>query len=291
MTAKCPICQSTKSSHLSTCRCGYNFIEDKISDKNITRAYYRNLKRTKHWIEPAIFTEKLHKYQQLKKGESRVGVRGGWGYSDTAKLIGSHKSMVSDDIKLVKNASSSPELLKCVSRGQALRLCKSLTFGILSHQFEKYDSEEKLHQYLEANWEMTPFGKEWELRESYAYAGDAGEIDLLAHHRREDCWLVVELKKDKSPDKTVGQILRYMGWLKENRAGKEDKVYGVIVHSYPPDKHLRYALLVTPNVSQKIYYCYKGETKFMESAEAYRLLKFEKLPIDKQKRLLNFEGN
>ena len=35
MIVKCPICQSTEYGVLGTCRCGYNFTEDKIADKEL----------------------------------------------------------------------------------------------------------------------------------------------------------------------------------------------------------------------------------------------------------------
>jgi len=129
-------------------------------------------------------------------------------------------------------------------------------------QIEKYSSEAELQEYLETNWETTPLGEEWELRESQVNVGSKRRLDILAHHRTEDSWLVVELKKDESPDCTVGQILRYMGWIKENRAGKNEKVKGVIISGYPPDENIRYALMHTPDVDQKIYSIEKGETIF-----------------------------
>ena len=251
MIVKCPICQSTEYGVLGTCRCGYNFTEDKISDKDKTVAYFKKLKETKHWIEPARFIKNLNEFQQRKKGEPRVGgVRGGWRYKDTAELIKENPSIVSDNINLVKDSEEYPELLNYDNRAQALRHRKNYARGIISIRYKKYDSEEKLQQYLETNWEMTTFGEEWELRESHINAGEAGEIDLLAHHRTEDCWLVVELKRDSARVQTISQILQYMGWFKENRVGKTEKVKGVIISGWPPDKKLTYALSLTPDIHQ-----------------------------------------
>jgi hypothetical protein len=45
----------------------------------------------------------------------------------------------------------------------------------------------------------------------------------------------------------MGQLLRYMGWVKKTLAG-ERQVYGVIVAKQMDDK-LRYAALPVPNVT------------------------------------------
>jgi len=289
MIGKCHICQSDEYDSSGLCGCGYSFKEDEIADKDKTKVYYKNLKESKNWIEAAKFTKKLHEFQQKKKGKTTFGARRGWRYQDTAKLLGEKNiSIVSDNINLAIDSEEHPELLNCNNRTQAIRWRRNkLTSGIISIHFEKYGSEEEFQKYLETNWGMTSLGEEWELRKSHVNVGDAGEIDLLAYHRREDCWLVVELKKDKTSDDTVGQILRYMGWFKENRAGKNERVQGIIIYGYPPDEHLRYALLYTPDVKQKVYYCLKGETIFMDAEYAYGLLNIEKLPIDQQKKIFD----
>jgi len=60
-------------------------------------------------------------------------------------------------------------------------------------------------------------------------------------------FIVFELKLARGPDKTIGQLLRYMGWIKANVA-KERNVYGVIVAKEVHEK-LRYAALLVPSVS------------------------------------------
>jgi hypothetical protein len=46
---------------------------------------------------------------------------------------------------------------------------------------------------------------------------------------------VIELKRDRVPDKTIGQILRYMGWIKQNLT-TGGKVRGIIVGQRLSDK-------------------------------------------------------
>jgi hypothetical protein len=42
-------------------------------------------------------------------------------------------------------------------------------------------------------------------------------------------YVVIELKVSKGHDRVVGQLLRYMGWIKQNLANENQKVRGVIV--------------------------------------------------------------
>lgn len=70
--------------------------------------------------------------------------------------------------------------------------------------------------------------------------GEVGEIDLLL--RNDNTIIVVELKR-KGIDDTVGQILRYVGWVEENLKKPNEKVYGLIV-AQEIDKKLHYAIKV-----------------------------------------------
>ena len=66
------------------------------------------------------------------------------------------------------------------------------------------------------------------------YVTDVGRIDLLARDVNER-YVVIELKRDRVPDRTIGQILRYMGWIKQNLTAGE-KVRGIIVGQHLSDK-------------------------------------------------------
>ncbi len=74
---------------------------------------------------------------------------------------------------------------------------------------------------------------------------EVGEIDFLAIDQNNDL-IVIELKR-KSTDKTLGQLLRYMGWVKENLCKKDQKVKGMII-AESKDNRLDYALRVVSNV-------------------------------------------
>lgn len=74
---------------------------------------------------------------------------------------------------------------------------------------------------------------------------EVGIIDFLAVDKNKDL-VVIELKRN-STDQTLGQILRYMGWVNENLCEKNQKVKGIII-AESKDNRLDYALTVVPNV-------------------------------------------
>lgn len=119
--------------------------------------------------------------------------------------------------------------------------------------------ERHLHQFLFDNWNQTSLGKEWALytipgdpEAGYEFACAAGRIDLLARHRTEKRWLVVELKRDATSDQAVGQVLRYMGWVQLNLAEPGEEVHGLIV-AQAVDRLLAYAIAPVRNLTAMSY--------------------------------------
>jgi hypothetical protein len=53
-------------------------------------------------------------------------------------------------------------------------------------------------------------------------------IDILAIDKNND-WVVIELKVSKGYDRVVGQLLRYMAWIRKNYAEPSQQVRGIIV--------------------------------------------------------------
>ncbi|MFZ6718654.1 endonuclease NucS domain-containing protein [Undibacterium sp. Ji49W] len=83
-------------------------------------------------------------------------------------------------------------------------------------------------------------------RNGVEYPTAVGPIDILATDA-EGTFVVLELKRARSPDYTIGQLSRYMGWIKQT-IGKNREVHGVIVAKQISD-NLKYAISVIPNVS------------------------------------------
>ena len=77
------------------------------------------------------------------------------------------------------------------------------------------------------------------------YPTGVGPVDILAVDSGGNLY-VFELKLDRGPDRALGQLARYMGWVKLHLAG-EHAVNGVVV-ARAIDERLRYAAAVIPNV-------------------------------------------
>ncbi len=75
---------------------------------------------------------------------------------------------------------------------------------------------------------------------------EIGIMDFLTIDEEENTFVVIELKRSTS-DKTIGQILRYMGWVKQNLSKNNQKVKGLIV-GVSKDNKFDYALSMTSNI-------------------------------------------
>ena len=83
-------------------------------------------------------------------------------------------------------------------------------------------------------------------RDGIEYPTAVGPIDILAIDDS-NAFIVFELKRGRSPDHAIGQLTRYMGWVKQT-IGKENEIRGVIV-AKTISGNLKYAVAVIPNVS------------------------------------------
>jgi YhcG PDDEXK nuclease domain len=124
---------------------------------------------------------------------------------------------------------------------------------------QHFGLERHLHEFLRDNWNRIELSKDWSIysepgdeEAGYEYPCDIGRIDLLTKHKRENRWLVIELKREQSTDQTIGQLLRYMGWVRQHLAGKDEPVEGMII-CRDADKALQYALHAVSNVEVRMY--------------------------------------
>ncbi|WP_458759483.1 endonuclease NucS domain-containing protein [Afipia sp. TerB] len=84
------------------------------------------------------------------------------------------------------------------------------------------------------------------------YTTDIGPIDILAVEPETKAFVVIELKKGRPSDQVVGQILRYMGWVKDKLCTDGQAVKGLVV-CQSRDKKLDYALSIVSNIDIRYY--------------------------------------
>ena len=122
--------------------------------------------------------------------------------------------------------------------------------------------ERHLEDFLVKNWHQTELGKQYDI---YSEEGeivgqqfkcDTGNMDILAISKDEKTLLVVELKKGRASDNVVGQVQRYMGYVKSELAETDQEVRGVII-ALEDDVRIQRALSVTTNID-----FYKYEVSF-----------------------------
>ena len=112
--------------------------------------------------------------------------------------------------------------------------------------------EKHLEEFLIQNWKTVSIGKDYDIYEDGEMKGqqfptDTGPIDILAVSKDNKTLLVVELKKGRVSDVVVGQCQRYMGYVKEELAEKNQNVKGIII-GFEDDKKIQRALSVTQNI-------------------------------------------
>lgn len=88
--------------------------------------------------------------------------------------------------------------------------------------------------------------------EAQQYPVDKGWIDILAVEPESNAFVVIELKKGRTSDQVVGQILRYMGWVKKNLCKDGQPVKGLIICRQPETK-LSDAIEMTTNIDVRYY--------------------------------------
>jgi restriction system protein len=126
--------------------------------------------------------------------------------------------------------------------------------------------EEHLEDFLVKNWAQTELGKEYDIYEedgekAQQYQTDTGPLDILAISKDKKRLLVVELKKGRASDAVVGQTLRYMSFVQEMLAEKDQTVHGIII-ALEDDQRIRRALAMVSNI---LFYRYQISFKLVRT--------------------------
>ena len=117
--------------------------------------------------------------------------------------------------------------------------------------------EKELESFLVSNWGSV--FRELEVyvdvngRDGQQYPTEIGPIDILAVERQSGNFVVIELKRNRSSDQALGQVQRYMGWVKATLCkDNQKKVRGLIVCG-EEDPRLTYAMAVTQDIKLQYY--------------------------------------
>ena len=116
--------------------------------------------------------------------------------------------------------------------------------------------EKQLEDFIVSNWNETELGKKYDLIYeegvliSQQYKTDIGIIDLLVKDKKTGSYVVIELKRNQTSDDTVGQAMRYMGWVEEKK--KDPHVKGIIIAGQF-DQKLHYAIKRARDIEVFLY--------------------------------------
>jgi len=136
---------------------------------------------------------------------------------------------------------------------------KLITDDAVAEEEMAYALEKHLEDFIVENWDKIDFGEKISLFEDengnvgqQYYTEEVGYIYLLAKDKLGN-FIVIELKKGRRDDEVIGQVLRYMGWVRKNLCKKGEEVRGLIVVGQR-DPKLQYALKEIDNkVSAMVY--------------------------------------
>ena len=108
------------------------------------------------------------------------------------------------------------------------------------------------------NWSNIELNKNYDIHKENdklctQYPTGSGPIDILAISKDKKEYLVIELKKGRASDSVVGQVQRYMGYIKEEFLEDDQRVRGAII-ALENDLKVKRALSVTNDIH---FYEYK----------------------------------
>jgi restriction system protein len=171
-----------------------------------------------------------------------------------------------DISEVLKNSAGSISTISNITKhsNEIEALIRGTTTPIITtdetiEQPSEFALEQHLEEFLIKNWSSTELGKKYDLYEDDGeivgrqYPCDTGLIDILAISKDKKTIVVIELKKGRASDYVVGQVQRYMGFVKEELAEKNQSVQGIII-AFEDDLNIRRALSVAPNIE---FYKYK----------------------------------
>lgn len=171
-------------------------------------------------------------------------------------------SLTYDDVDMFLHTISAEdegiEAVRAITEGIEISKREAIKEAPKEVESAEFAMEKYLEEFIEANFNKINFGAKLELYQDEESSGrqyptSIGNIDLLAIDKEGNEFVIIELKKGKSSDVVIGQILRYMGWVNEKLALPNGySVRGIIIVR-EKDERLEYALKLMPNVNLFLY--------------------------------------
>lgn len=151
----------------------------------------------------------------------------------------------------------SEEDFRTITRGKQVGLIEQIKTSNDIENPVEFALETHLEEFIDQNWKNISWGMELELykvgeQEGRQFPAGTWSIDFLAVDKARNEFVVIELKKGKTSDAVVGQVQRYISWVKENVAEKGQKVRGVII-AKEVDEALKYAVKDLPHIQVRTY--------------------------------------
>ncbi len=175
---------------------------------------------------------------ELLGGLSFIQNKQHWG----TYLQGGVRGLSEADFSAILQGNSSPSV--CSTPDE---LEKQTEFALETH----------LEEFLDRNWDSIDFGAKLERykegdQDGRQFPAGRWYIDFLCTDKLTGDFVVVELKRGQTGDSTIGQVLRYMQYIKEKVARPDQSVRGIII-AKDIDEALMYAVRGLPNVSVLTY--------------------------------------
>jgi len=125
-------------------------------------------------------------------------------------------------------------------------------------QSSEFVLEAHLEEFLVGNWKSIGWGRPAEIwkgpggESGHQLVTPVGRLDFLCCDRSTNGLIVVELKRGRPSDKVVGQVARYMGYVRTHLAEPGQPVDGLII-AHEADEPLRYAVAAIPRLRLMTY--------------------------------------
>jgi len=196
---QCPLCGSEVTDPTSMCDCGYDFEKKEVADWTRTCMWINQ--PGLGWPEEVRRKKSVHELQVKRYGPKipRSLDAPGWTQKKTADMLNESPANLCRDLKLAKALDTHPDLSKIEKKSKAMKRLKEIKTGMPAKDDTSFESEDELQNYLLHNWGETPLAGEWDIYDRYRKGkfdtGEVGIIDLLAKHKTEPKWLIIELKK------------------------------------------------------------------------------------------------